>query len=108
MSFARGGHARAIARNAATGDPGRRNTNLAPLFGAVTIESESMSGLTLPPILTIGEAAKYLGLHRDRITGAMNKHELTAVYLEGRRFCRPPDLVEWLASRGVKLMEFAR
>jgi excisionase family DNA binding protein len=68
-----------------------------------------MSGLTLPPILTIGEAAKYSGLHRDRITGGLNKRELPAVFVEGRRFVRPNDLIVWLESQGLSLMvEFAR
>jgi excisionase family DNA binding protein len=67
-----------------------------------------MSGLTLPTILTIGEAAKYSGLHRDRITGALNRREMPAVFVEGRRFIRPADLTTWLTSQGLRLMEFAR
>jgi hypothetical protein len=60
--------------------------------------------LTLPTVLTIGEASKYSGLHRDRIAGAMNKHELAAAYFEGRRFVRPPDLIAWLESQGLKIL----
>ena len=67
-----------------------------------------MSKANMPPILTIGEAARYSGLHRDRIAGALNKQEMPAVFIEGRRFVRPADLVAWLDARGLQLMDFAR
>jgi hypothetical protein len=97
---------RAIARRQTRND--RTSGFNCPDMGRPTIESESMSGLTLPPILTIGEAAKYSGLHRDRIAGALNRRELPAVHVESRRFVRPPDLIAWLDAQGLQMMEFGR
>jgi excisionase family DNA binding protein len=63
----------------------------------------------MPTVLTVGEAAKYSGLHRDRIVGALNRRQLPATHFEGRRFVKPDDLIAWLESQGLSLMvEFAR
>jgi excisionase family DNA binding protein len=63
-----------------------------------------MSNFTLPPVLTVGEAARYSGLHRDRVSAAIRKRELPAVNIEGRRFVRPPDLTAWLESLGLTIV----
>jgi excisionase family DNA binding protein len=59
--------------------------------------------ITLPPIMTIGEAARYSGLHRDRISAAIHHSELPAREIEGRRFIRPDDLASWLDRQGLSL-----
>jgi excisionase family DNA binding protein len=59
---------------------------------------------TLPPVLTVGEAARYSGLHRDRIAAAIRKRELPHIDLEGRRFVRPDALTAWLDSLGLSII----
>jgi hypothetical protein len=60
-----------------------------------------------PSVLTLGEAARYSGLHRDRITTAIRKLELAHCDFKGRRFVDPIDLVHWLRGQGVSLVEAA-
>jgi hypothetical protein len=56
--------------------------------------------------MLVGEAARYSGLHRERIT--MNSGALTFVAYEGRRFIRPAELTAWLASIGLTPMRAAQ
>lgn len=58
---------------------------------------------TLPPILTIGEAAKYSGLHRDRISAALHRGELPFRDVEGRKFIIPDELTSWLTKQGLAM-----
>jgi excisionase family DNA binding protein len=62
--------------------------------------------MSLPPIMTIGEAAKYAGLHRDRISAAIHRSELPAREFEGRKFILPDELVAWLEQQGLALAGF--
>ena len=64
--------------------------------------------VTLPPIMTIGEAARYSGLHRDRISAAIHRSELPAREIEGRKFVLPDDLVAWLEQQGLALAGFGK
>ena len=58
--------------------------------------------------MLVGEAARYSGLHRERIIQAMNSGALTFVAHEGRRFIRPAELTAWLASIGLTPMRAAQ
>jgi excisionase family DNA binding protein len=63
---------------------------------------------TTPAIMIVGEAARYSGLHRDRLVAAMNTGELPFVKFGGRRFIEPPRLDAWLASIGLTPMRASR
>jgi excisionase family DNA binding protein len=62
-----------------------------------------MSTTTLPPIMTIGEAARYSGLHRDRVSAAIHRGDLPAREIEGRRFIVLVDLTAWLDRLGLAM-----
>jgi excisionase family DNA binding protein len=64
--------------------------------------------ISLPPIMTIGEAARYSGLHRDRISAAIHRSELPAREVEGRRFILSDELVSWLNRQGLALSGFGK
>jgi excisionase family DNA binding protein len=60
--------------------------------------------MSLPVILTIGEAARYSGLHRDFISGALHRGELPFREIEGRKFILPDALVAWLEAQGLSML----
>jgi excisionase family DNA binding protein len=60
--------------------------------------------MSLPAILTIGEAARYSGLHRDFISGALHRGELPCRAIEGRKFINPDELVAWLTAQGLAML----
>jgi excisionase family DNA binding protein len=62
-----------------------------------------MSTTTLPPIMTIGEAARYSGLHRDRVSAAIHRGDLPAREIEGRLFIVLVDLTAWLDRLGLAM-----
>jgi len=51
-------------------------------------------------LLTIGEAARLVGYHRDAIHDAMRKGRLKYTIVDGRRMCTVDDLRD-LERRGV-------
>jgi hypothetical protein len=94
-------------RSRLTARPERRRFHpTVPQWDRNPLKESSMSNV-LPTILSIGEAARYSGLHRDRIVLAMNRRQMRSVIFEGRRFIRPNDLVAWLDSQGLPLMPIA-
>jgi excisionase family DNA binding protein len=60
--------------------------------------------MSLPAILTIGEAARYSGLHRDIIATALHRGELPAREIDGRKFVNPDELVAWLTQQGLTML----
>jgi excisionase family DNA binding protein len=60
--------------------------------------------MSLPAILTIGEAARYSGLHRDLISTALHRGELPFREIEGRKFINPDELVSWLEKLGLTML----
>jgi excisionase family DNA binding protein len=60
--------------------------------------------MSLPVILTIGEAARYSGLHRDLISNALHRGELPCREIEGRKFVNPDELVAWLTAQGLTML----
>ena len=63
---------------------------------------------TTPSIMLVGEAARYSGLHRERIIQAMNSGALPFVAYEGRRFVRPDAVRAWLETIGLTPMRASR
>ena len=60
---------------------------------------------SLPPIFTINEAARYCGLHRDRLIEGMRSQALAYLKFEGRSFIRPAEVTDWITSQGLTLPE---
>jgi excisionase family DNA binding protein len=60
--------------------------------------------MSLPAILTIGEAARYSGLHRNIISAALHRGELPGREIEGRKFVNPDELVAWLTAQGLTML----
>jgi excisionase family DNA binding protein len=60
--------------------------------------------VSLPLILTIGEAARYSGLHRDFISAALHRGDLPFREIEGRKFVLPGPLIAWLDSQGLRML----
>jgi excisionase family DNA binding protein len=62
-----------------------------------------MSTTTLPPIMTIGEAARYSGLHRDRVSAAIHRGDLQSREIEGRRFIVLGEFTAWCDRLGLPM-----
>jgi excisionase family DNA binding protein len=60
--------------------------------------------MSMPAILTIGEAARYSGLHRDFISAALHRGDLPCREIEGRKFILPNALVDWLTAQGLTML----
>jgi hypothetical protein len=60
--------------------------------------------MSLPAILTIGEAARYSGLHRNVISAALHCGDLPCREIEGRKFILPGALVDWLIAQGLTML----
>jgi uncharacterized protein (DUF3820 family) len=58
--------------------------------------------------MLVGEAARYSGLHKERLIAAMNSGDLPFVKYEGRRFVRPDEVTAWLATIGLTPMRAGR
>jgi hypothetical protein len=58
---------------------------------------------SLPPIMTLGEAARFARVHKDHIHDAAFRGEIPTREVEGRRFVLSADLTDWLDRKGLTL-----
>jgi hypothetical protein len=61
-----------------------------------------------PEVLTMGEASRWGGIHRNHLHAACAIGALPAVEIEGRRFIRSADLGAFLESKGFRMMGGAK